>query len=79
MHESNWTVTSVVALLGLLAFVIGAILMLSVITKKDCEVEADRANTVRAQLLLLTALVVAVYTLVSQRWELSHAVKSLMA
>lgn len=77
--QSSWTTSSVVLLLAVLAFVIGLILTLSVITKRDCEVEADRANTTRATLLLLVAFTVGILVLALQRLELGHAVKSLMA
>ena len=78
MHYS-WSVSSAILLLAVLAFVVALVLSLSVIAKKDCEVEADRANTTRATLLLLVAAVVALLTLATQRLELGHAVKSLMA
>ena len=78
MHYS-WTVSSVVLLFAVLAFVIGLILALSVVTKKDDELECDRANTTRATLLLLVAFVTAVLVLAVQRLELGHAVKDMMS
>lgn len=77
MH-SDWSVASVVLLFALVAFVLGLVISLSVITKRDAEVECDRANTTRATLLLLIAFVIAVLVLVAQRHELSHAVHHLM-
>ena len=76
MHA--WGVSSVLALFLVVALVISLILLLSVITKKDAELEADRANTIRAQLLLLFVIGVAGLTLVSMRVELGHAVKHMM-
>lgn len=75
---SSWTVSTVLALFLLLVFVIALILTLSVVTKKDCEIENDRPNYIRAQLLLFLAVAMGVVVLVSQRYELSHAVKHLM-
>jgi len=77
MH-SHWSLSDVVLLFAVLAFVIALVLALSVVTKRDCEVEADRANTTRATLLLLVSAVVSLLTLATQRLELSHVVKSLM-
>ena len=76
MH--SWSVSDAVLLLAILAFVIGLILALSVVTKKDDELECDRANTTRATLFLLIAFVVATLVLAVQRLELGHAVKSLL-
>ena len=76
MHA--WGVSSVLALLFVLVLVISLILVLSVVAKKDSELEADRANTIRAQLLVLLAVALGLVVLVSQRAELSHAVKHLM-
>jgi heme/copper-type cytochrome/quinol oxidase subunit 3 len=77
MH-SSWTVSTVLALFLLVVFLIALILTLSVVTRKDCDIENDRANTIRAQLLLFLAVAMGVVVLVSQRYELSHAVKHLM-
>ena len=76
MH--SWTVSDVLALFLLVLFVIALVLVLSVVTKKDCEIEADRANTLRAQLLTLLAVALGVVVLVAQRHELQHAVHHLM-
>jgi len=78
MH-SQWSVSDIVLLFSVLAFVVALVLTLSVVTKKDCDVEADRANTTRATLLLLVAATVALLVLALQRLELGAAVKSLMA
>lgn len=75
----SWSVSNAVLLLALLAFFVALVLALSVVAKRDGEVEADRANTTRATLLLLVALVAMVLVLATQRLELGHAVKSLMA
>jgi len=75
---SSWSVSAVLALFLLLVFLIALILTLSVITKKDCEIENDRPNTIRAQLLLFLAVAMGVIVLISQRYELAHAVKHLM-
>jgi len=77
MH-SHWSVSSTILLFAVLALVVGLVLALSVVTKRDCEVEADRANTTRATLLLLVSFSVGVLVLATQRLELGHAVKSLM-
>ena len=76
MHARG--VSSVLGLLLLLALIVATVLTLSVITKKDSDLEDDRANTVRAQLLLFLAVALGVTVLVSQRYELGHAVKHLM-
>lgn len=76
MH--HWDASSVVFVLAVLAFVAGLVLALSVITKRDCEVEQDRANTTRSTLLLLIALVVAVFILAVQRFELASSVSKLL-
>ena len=77
MH--SWTVSEAILLLAVLAFIAAVVLALSVVTKSDNGVEADRANTTRATLLLLVALVVSVLVLAFQRLDLAHAVKQLMA
>lgn len=79
MHAHSWTVSDAILLLAVLAFVVALVLVLSVITQKNSDVECDRANTTRATLLMLTALTVAALTLAFQRLDLSHAVKYLMA
>lgn len=79
MHSHSWTVSDAILLLAVLAFVVALVISLSVITKKDSDVECDRANTTRATLLLLVALTVSILTLAFQRLDLSHAVKNLMA
>ena len=79
MHSHSWTVSDAILLLAVLAFVVALVLVLSVITQKNSDVECDRANTTRATLLMLTALTVAALTLAFQRLDLSHAVKHLMA
>ena len=75
----HWGVGDVAVLFLLLAFVVGLVLALSVITKSDDQVECDRANQVRAQLILLVAFVLGVIALVAQRYELSHAVQNMLA
>jgi heme/copper-type cytochrome/quinol oxidase subunit 3 len=75
---SSWTVSTVLALFLLLVFLVALILTLSVVTKKDCEIENDRPNYIRSQLLLFLAVAMGVVVLVSQRYELAHAVKHLM-
>ncbi len=79
MHAHSWTVSDAILLLAVLAFIVAVVISLSVITKKDSDVECDRANTTRATLLLLVALVTSVLVLAFQRLDLSHAVKHLMA
>jgi len=79
MHSHSWTVSDAILLLAVLAFVVALIISLSVITQKNSDVECDRANTTRATLLLLVALVTSVLVLAFQRLDLSHAVKHLMA
>ena len=76
---NSWSVSDVLAVFLVLAFVIGVVLMLSVVSKSDEKVECDRANTIRAQLILLAAFVLGALTLVSQRYELASSVKHLMA
>lgn len=77
MHQ--WTVSSVVLLFALIAVVIGLVLALSVVTKKDGEVEHDRANTTRSTLILLVAIALVMLVVAVQRLELGEAVKHLMA
>lgn len=74
----SYSVSDAILLLAVLAFIAAVILALSVVTKSDSGVECDRANTTRATLLLLVALVTAVLVLAFQRLDLAHAVKSLM-
>ena len=64
--------------LAVIAFLIGVVLTLSVITKTDEKVEEDRANTTRATLLLLVAFVLVVLVLVFQRYELADSVKDML-
>lgn len=73
------SVSHVLLLLALLAFVTGVVLMLSVISKSDDQVECDRANTTRSTLLLLAAISLVLLVLAAQRFELGDAVKHLMA
>lgn len=79
MHAHSWTVSDAILLLAVLAFIVAVVISLSVVTKSDSGVECDRANTTRATLLLLVALVTSVLVLAFQRLDLSHAVKHLMA
>ena len=74
----NWTTSCALSIFLVVLFVIALVLVLSVVTKKDCEIEADRANTIRAQLLTLLAVALGLVVLVSQRHELSHAVHTLL-
>ena len=73
MHFSHGIV-----FLAVLALIAGIVLMLSVITKKDEELEQDRANTTRATLLLLTSFAIAVLALVYHRYELADSVKQML-
>ena len=74
----HWTTSQALSVLLVVLFVIALVLVLSVVTKKDCEIEADRANTIRAQLLTLLSVALGVLVLVSQRHELSAAVSHLL-
>ena len=74
----HWTTSDCLGVFLVVLFVIALVLVLSVVTKKDCEIEADRANTIRAQLLALLAIALGVLVLVSQRHELGHAVRHLL-
>jgi hypothetical protein len=74
----SWSVSAVLGLFLVVVFVIGLVLMLSVVTQKDCHLEADRANTIRAQLFLLLGVVLAGVAILASRFELGHAVKHLM-
>ena len=74
----SWSTSSALSLLLVVLFVVALVLVLSVVTKKDCDIESDRANTIRAQLLTLLAVALGVVVLVSQRHELSCAVKHMM-
>jgi hypothetical protein len=74
----NWGCSSALSIFLVVLFVIALVLVLSVVTKRDCEIEADRANTIRAQLLTLLCFALGVVVLVSQRNELAWAVHSLM-
>ena len=76
MH--SWTTSCALSIFLVVLFVIALVLVLSVVTKKDCEIEADRANTIRAQLLTLLAVALGLVVLVSQRHELSSAVSHLL-
>jgi len=79
MHSHSWTVSDAILLLAVLAFVVALVLVLSVITQKNSDVECDRANTTRATLLMLTSFSIGILVLAFQRLDLSHAVKHLMA
>ena len=74
----HWTCSDALSIFLVVLFVIALVLVLSVVTKKDCEIEADRANTIRAQLLALLTIGLGVLVLVSQRHELAGAVKHLL-
>jgi len=76
MH--SWSVSDVLALFLVVLFVVSLVLVLSVVAKKDCDVEADRSNTIRAQLLTLLTIGLGSLVLVSQRHQLQHAVQHLM-
>ena len=76
MH--SWTCSAALSIFLVVLFVIALVLVLSVVTKKDCEIEADRANTIRAQLLTLLSVALGVLVLVSQRHELASAVSHLL-
>ena len=77
MHQ--WSVSSVVMLLAVLALLVGLVLTLAVVAKRDSQVEEERANTIRAQLLLLVAVAVGVLVLATQRLELADSIRHLMA
>jgi hypothetical protein len=74
----NWSCSNALSVFLVVLFVIALVLVLSVVTKRDCEIEADRANTIRAQLLTLLCFSLGVVVLVSQRNELAWAVQHLM-
>lgn len=76
MH--SWTSSQALGIFLVVLFIVAFVLVLSVVTKKDCDIEHDRANTIRAQLLTLLAVALGVVVLVSQRHELSCAVKQMM-
>lgn len=78
MH-AHWSVSAVLALFLVLLFVVSLIMVLALIVKQNCDLEADRANVLRAQLLTLLAVALGVLVLVSYRVELSDAVHNLMA
>lgn len=78
MH-AHWSVSAVLALFLVLLFVVSLIIVLALIVKQNCDLEADRANVLRAQLLTLLAVALGVLVLVSYRVELSDAVHNLMA
>lgn len=65
--------------LAVLALIAGIVLMLSVITKSDEDLEQDRANTTRATLLLLASFSIAILSLVYHRYELADSVKQMFA
>ena len=73
-----YTFSYALILLAVIAFISGTIIALSVITKENEKLEDDRANTTRATLLLLIALVLAVLVLVYARSELAHSVKDML-
>lgn len=75
----SYGVSDVLYVFAVMAFVLGLLLTLTVITKSDCALEADRANTVRAQLLLLVAFVIALFALLCQRTQLVDSVRHLLA
>ena len=74
-----WSVADVIVVFLVLTLVVGLVLTLSVVTKSDDQIESDRPNQIRAQLLLLLAFVLGVLALVAHRYELSSTVKSMMA
>lgn len=74
----HWTVADVVLLFAVIALVIGLVLTLSVVVKRDADLEHDRANTTRATLFLLLAFAIAVVCLCVQRNALSHQVNSML-
>jgi glucose uptake protein GlcU len=76
---SHWNVSSVLMLLAFIAFILGLVIALSVITKKNEDLESDRANTTRSYLLLLASISLVLFVLVAQRFELGQAVRHLMA
>ena len=76
MH--SWTCSATLSVFLVVLFIIALVLVLSVVTKKDCDIEADRANTIRAQLLALLSIALGVVVLVSQRHELASAVSHLL-
>lgn len=73
-----WSVSDVILFFTVIALVLGTVLLLAQVVKKDSDLECDRANTTRATLFLLLAVAVGVITLVFQRKELQHAVSSIM-
>ena len=75
---AHWEVSHVLLLLAFIAFVLGLLIALSVISKKSEELECDRANTTRAYLLLLASISLVLFVLVAQRFELGQAVRHLM-
>ncbi len=76
MHSLS--TSGALSILLVVLFVVAFVLVLAVVTRKDCDIEHERANTIRAQLLTLLAVALGVVVLVSQRHELSCAVKHMM-
>lgn len=78
MNESDWSVANVVCVFGVVALVISLVLILYVVTRRNCEVESDRANITRASLLIWLTIALFVFLLALQRYSLQAAVSQLM-
>ena len=75
----NWNLSSGFYAFAVIALVIGVLLMLVVVTTSEEDLnELDAHNTTRSTLFLLLALVLAVFILVHQRYEMVSDVKSLL-
>lgn len=66
---------SLLSLFLLLFFFISLVLCLTVTTKRDCNLEEDRANIIRAQLWTFLTVALGVVALVVYRHEMQHAVR----
>lgn len=79
MYGGHWSVGDVLFVFFVLLFIIAFVLVWSVVTRKDCELEQNRANVLRAQLLTLLAIAGGVLVWVTYRKELTGAVQHLLA
>jgi hypothetical protein len=79
MYGDHWSTSDILFIFTVLLVILAFVLVLVVVTRKNCEVEQERANVIRAQLLALLAIAFGVMVFLLQRKELAESVRHFIA
>lgn len=79
MYGDHWSWGDVLYIFLILMFIISFVLVWVVVTRRDCTIEQERANVIRAQLLTLLTIATGFVVWLAYRMELKTAVSGLLA